>query len=103
MAPIKKNDIVMVLRGKDAGKTGRVLKSFPRENRALVEGVNLVKKHMRKRSENEPAGIISIPAPLYLSKLALYCPSCKKGVRVGIKVLKDKSKLRICKKCQSTL
>lgn len=103
MAYIKKNDTVMVLSGKDAGKTGRVLKSFPRENRALVEGINIVKKHMRKRSEHEPAGITSIPAPIYISKLALYCSSCKKGVRVGVKVLEDKSKLRICKRCQSTL
>lgn len=100
---IKKDDTVIVLSGKDKGKTGRVLRVIPQKERAIVEGVNLVKKHLRRRSESDPGGITPVPAALHVAKLALYCSSCKKGVRIGTKVLEDKSKIRVCKKCQSTL
>lgn len=100
---IKKNDTVIVLCGKDKGKTGKVLKLFPDRERAIVEGINIVKKHMRKRSEQDPGGITQVPAPMRTTKLGVYCSSCKKAVRFSIKILEDKSKIRVCKKCQATL
>ncbi len=96
---IKRGDKVVVLAGKDKGKMGKVLKVFPEKNRAIVEGINLVKKHFRRRSENEPGGIKEIPAPIHISNLALFCPNCNRGVRFGVKILEDKSKVRICRRC----
>ncbi|HIE36083.1 MAG TPA: 50S ribosomal protein L24 [Candidatus Omnitrophica bacterium] len=100
---IKRGDKVVILAGKDKGKTGKVLKVFPKEMRAIVEGVNLVKKHIRRRGENEPGGIKEIPAPLHISNLALFCSNCNRGVRFGIRILEDKSKIRVCKKCQQPI
>jgi len=100
---IKRGDKVVILAGKDKGKTGKVLKVFPKEMRAIVEGVNLVKKHIRRRGENEPGGIKEIPAPLHISNLALFCSNCNRGVRFGIRILEDKSKIRVCKRCQQPI
>lgn len=100
---IKKGDKVTVLAGKDKGKTGKVLRVFPGKYRAVVDGVNMVKKHFRRRSESDPQGIKDIPLPVNISNLALFCPGCNKGVRFGVSVLKDKSKVRICRKCQKEI
>jgi len=100
---IKRGDKVVVLAGKDKGKTGKVLRVFPQKMRAIVEGVNLVKKHLRRRSENEPGGIKEIPAPIHLSNLALFCPHCNRGVRFEVKILEDKTKIRICKRCKKQI
>ncbi len=100
---VKKGDLVVVRKGKDKGKTGKILRVFPERNRALVEGVNLVKKHLRRRGENQPSGIVEIPAPISISNLSLWCNNCKRGVRFSVKILEDKSKLRLCKKCGSVL
>lgn len=118
---IKKGDKIIVLAGKDKGKTGKVLKAIPRKSskakikpskggfkavrrgRVIVEGVNLVKKHMRRRSESEPGGIKELPLSLDLSNVALFCGNCNKGVRFSVTVSKDKSKARICKKCKRPL
>jgi large subunit ribosomal protein L24 len=97
---IKKGDKVTVLSGKDRSKTGKVLKFSPEKERIVIEGVNLVKKHIRRRSESEPGGIKEIPAPIHISNVALYCPNCNRGVRFGVKVSDDKTKTRICKRCQ---
>lgn len=100
---IKKGDKVIVLSGKDKGKTGRVLKVVKESDRVIVEGINVVKKHMRRRSEGDSGGIKEIPAPLHFSNIALLCPQCNKGVRFSVKVLEDKSKIRVCSKCQKDL
>lgn len=100
---IKKGDVVIVRKGKDKGKTGKVLTIIQATNVAVIEGANLVKKHMRRRSEQQPSGILDIPAPIQLSNLALWCNSCKKGVRFSSKILDDKSKIRVCKKCGNSL
>jgi len=100
---IKKGDKVIVIAGKDKGKSGKVVKSFPKNLRVVVEGVNLVKKHLRRRSESEPGGIREVPRPLSISNVAILCSNCNKGVRTGIKIAKDKSKTRICKKCQKPI
>lgn len=100
---IKKGDKVTILSGKDKGKSGKVLEILKGDSKIVIEGLNLSKKHLRKRSESEPGGIKEIPMPLSLSKVALFCGSCSKPVRFGIKILKDKSKIRVCKKCQQEI
>ncbi|MBN2120101.1 MAG: 50S ribosomal protein L24 [Candidatus Omnitrophica bacterium] len=100
---IKKGDSVIVNKGKDKGKTGKVLKVILSNSRLIVEGVNIAKKHMRKRSEQQPSGILETPQPLHISNVSLFCSTCKKGVRFSVKVLEDKTKIRLCKKCQNTL
>ena len=100
---IKKGDKVQVLVGKDRGKIGKVLKVFTQNSKAVVEGVNLVKKHMRRRSESEPGGIKEIPTPVHASNLALVCPQCGRGARFGVKVSEDKSKAKVCKRCQQAI
>ena len=99
MLRIKKGDKVYVRSGRDKGKSGKVLKVLSARNRAIVEGVNLVKRHMRRRSEAEPGGIKELPASIHSSNLSLFCSHCNGGSRFGVKVLEDKTKIRICKKC----
>lgn len=105
---IKRNDNVKVLAGKDKGKTGKVLQVFPDLNRASVEGVNLLIKHMRPRKRGEKGQRIEFAAPLNISNLALLCPSCGKPTRVAHKILisedkKKHHKVRVCKKCQANI
>ncbi|UCC95437.1 MAG: 50S ribosomal protein L24 [Candidatus Omnitrophota bacterium] len=100
---IRKGDKVQVIAGKDKGKAGKVLKVLVSGNRVIVEGIALVKKHLRKRSESEPGGIKEIPSSVHISNVALLCPRCERGRRFGIKILKDKSKIRECTKCHQPL
>jgi len=97
---IKKGDRVVVIAGKNKGKVGKILQVSPKTKRVIVEGVNLVKKHVRRRSESETGGIKEVPATINASNVALLCGSCNKGVRFGVKISDDKSKVRICRKCQ---
>ncbi len=96
---IKKGDKVVVCAGRDKGKTGKVLMILTDKGRAVVEGINLVKKHLRKRSESEPGGIKEIPSSLHISNLNLFCSNCSRGIRFGVKISEDKSKVRICRRC----
>lgn len=100
MNKIKKNDTVFVLAGKDRGKTGKVFRVFPSDGRALVEGINYAKKHMRKTKQDQQGGIIQKEATINLSNLVVFCKTCKKGARVGISVLADGTKSRYCKRCK---
>jgi len=100
---IKKNDQVIVRAGKDKGKTGKVLRVFAAKQTLIVEGVNVAKKHMRKRSEQQASGIVETPRPLHRSNVQLWCGSCKKGSRFTVTVAKDKKKTRICTKCRNPL
>jgi len=95
---IKKGDTVLVISGKWKGKTGKVLRAFPREFKVLVEGVNIVKKHQKPKRTGEKGQILEIPKPIPVSKVKLICPSCKKATRVGYKIEKN-GKFRVCKKC----
>lgn len=97
---IKKGDRVKVLLGKDKGKEGTVVHVSKSKGRALVEGVNIYKRHVRKMQGVE-GGIIDIPKSLDISNLALICPNCQKPTRVGFKT--DKGKVRICKKCKKEI
>ncbi|OGX31527.1 MAG: 50S ribosomal protein L24 [Omnitrophica WOR_2 bacterium RIFCSPLOWO2_12_FULL_46_30] len=103
MLRIKKNDIVMVTSGKDKGKTGKVLFIARDLTRAAVSGINLVKKHMRKTQENQQGGVVQVERPVSLSNIMPFCKNCNRPVRVGISISKDKTKLRICKKCKQPL
>ncbi len=95
---IKKGDKVEVLLGKDRSRQGVVRKVFPIQGSALIEGINIVKKHVKARGKDHPGGILEVEKPLAISKLAVICPNCKKPTRIGFRVEKD-SKYRICKKC----
>jgi large subunit ribosomal protein L24 len=96
---IKKGDTVLIISGKDKGRTGKVIKALPKENKVIVEGLNLVKKHLRPKRSGEKGQIVSIPQPLYVSKVKLICPKCKKPTRVGYEISNDQ-KFRRCKKCK---
>lgn len=95
---IKKGDTVLIISGKNKGKKAKVLESIPRQNRIVVEGVNIVKKHRRSKREKEKGQIIEMPKPINTSNAKLVCPKCSQPSRVGYK-LTEKGKYRICKKC----
>lgn len=103
MQKIKKGDIVYVIKGRDKGKKGRVLTIFTDTKRALVEGVNFVKKHKRQTRQDQQGGIVSIESAISLSNLMFFCKSCNLAVRLGINILKDKTKSRFCKKCKEAV
>ena len=103
MLHIKKNDMVKVLAGKDRGKSGKVLKVYPRTKRAIVQGVNFTKKHARKTRQDDQGGIIHREAPLSVSNLEVICKGCNRPTRIGFDVLGDGSKVRYCKKCKEAL
>jgi large subunit ribosomal protein L24 len=107
---IKKGDKVKILAGKDQGKIGKVLQVFAAANRASVEGLNLLIKHMRPRKQGEKGQRIEFPAPINLSNVMLVCPKCDRPTRVAHKYLevmkndiKQKKKVRICKKCKQVM
>jgi len=100
---IRKGDLVQVIKGKDAGKRGKVLKVYPGQGRVIVEGVNFLKKHKRRTQQDQQGGIVSIEAPLAISNLMLVCKSCSKPVRVGFMVQQDGSKVRFCKSCKEVI
>ena len=95
---IKKNDTVIVLSGKDKGKKGKVLTAMPKEEKIIVEGINMATCHMKARKQGEEGGIVRREIPIRACKTALYCSTCKKGVRVGYNIDGDK-KTRVCKSC----
>lgn len=103
MLKIKKNDTVQVVKGRDRGKKGKVLQILPGAKRALVEGINLVKKHKRKAKQDQQGGIISIESSISLANLMLFCKHCNRPVRVGFKAVKDTQKFRFCKSCKEPL
>jgi len=97
-----KKDTVMVISGKDKGKTGEILKVYPKKGKVLVKGVNVVSKHQKPNKENTQGGIIHKEAPIFSSKVMLYCNKCKNVTRISYKILEDGSKVRVCKKCNET-
>ena len=101
---VKKGDTVIVLSGKDKGKKGKVLAVSPAEQKVIVEGINMVTKHVKPRRMGEPGGIVKAEGAMYASKVQLVCPRCGKPTRIGHKILADGSKVRMCKneKCGET-
>ncbi len=100
---IKRDDTVLVIAGKDRGKTGKVHRVLPREGKVVVAGVNIVKRHTKPRGAARQAGIIEREAPLHASKVALICTRCNKPTRVGYRLLGDGSKARYCKRCDEVI
>ena len=94
---IKRDDKVMVIAGKEKGKTGKVHKVFPKKDRAVVEKVNFIKRHTRPGPHSRQGGIIEKESPIHLSNIALYNPETKKADRVGVKILEDGRKVRFYK------
>jgi large subunit ribosomal protein L24 len=103
MLGIKRNDVVKVLTGKDKGKSGKVVRVYAITGRALVQGVNFVKKHMRKKKQEDQGGIVQKEATINLSNLMLICKRCNRPTRIGVDVLGDGTKARYCKKCKEVL
>jgi len=103
MQKIKKNDIVQIIKGEDKGKQGKVINVIEDGARALVEGLNLAKKHKRQSRQDQKGGIVSIEMPVSVSNLMLFCKHCSKPTRVGVMVLKDGTKTRMCKSCKGAL
>ncbi|MGD0576589.1 MAG: 50S ribosomal protein L24 [Candidatus Staskawiczbacteria bacterium] len=105
---LKKGDNVLIIAGKDKGKTAKILKALPKELKILVEGANLKKKHVRPKREGEKGQVVAIPAPLDISNVKLICPKCGKATRVGYKTERPTGdgypvKNRICKKCKQAI
>ena len=103
MLKIRKDDIVVCRAGKDKGKKGKVLSVFPKQNQAIVEGINFIKRHTRKIREDRQGGIIQKEAAIQISNLMLFCNKCNKSARVGFTLLKNGSKARVCKKCHEVI
>jgi len=102
--PIKKNDEVYVLRGKDRGKTGRVLIVIPTKDRVVVEGVQMIKRHTRPNPQkNIKGGIVEKEAAIHISNVAIVCKNCKKHTRIANKILADGQVTRACKRCGATI
>ena len=101
---IKKNDEVFVLRGKDRGKTGRVLTVIPQKQRIVVEGVQMIKRHTRPNPQkNIKGGIVEKEASIHISNVSVVCKNCKERTRIGMSVLADGRRERTCKKCGNAL
>ncbi|MBC7190248.1 50S ribosomal protein L24 [Candidatus Aerophobetes bacterium] len=107
MSRIKVGDQVVVLSGKDKGKVGKVIQRIPKEDKIVVEGVNIVKRHIRATRRGQDSGIVAKEAPIPSCKVMLICPRCGKRTRIGVKINilsnGEKEKLRICKKCQEVI
>jgi large subunit ribosomal protein L24 len=102
--PLRKNDNVLVITGKDRGKRGRILKVLPEKNRLIVEGVNLIKRHTKPNpGRNIKGGIVEREASLHASNVQLVCPECGAQTRVGHKILGDGRKVRVCRKCEGVV
>jgi large subunit ribosomal protein L24 len=100
---VKTGDTVVVLVGKDRGKQGKVLAVSPKESKVIVEGCNMVSKHVKPRRMGEQGGIVKAESAIYSCKVQVVCPRCGKATRVAHKILEDGSKERICKKCGESL
>ena len=100
---LKKNDQVEVITGKDKGRVGKVLKVLKDTDKALVERINMIKRHTKPREMNQQGQIIEREAPIHVSNLQLICPECTKTGRIGKKILDDGTKTRYCKSCGGTI
>ena len=102
--PIRKNDNVVVITGKDRGKRGRVLRLVPAKNRLIVEGVNIVKRHTRPNPrQNVKGAVVEHEAALHASNVQLICPDCGAPARIGRRLLGDGRKVRVCRKCDGVV
>ncbi len=102
---VKTGDEVLIITGKDRGKRGKIKQALPKENRVVVEGLNIVKRHMKARGPGRPSGIIEMEAPIHVSNVMLICPHCGRAARTGKRFLEETDhkgrprKVRFCKAC----
>ncbi len=101
--PVKKNDMVMVIAGRERGKTGKVLRVLPAEGRVIVERLNVVKRHSKPRGPASPGGIVEKEAPIDVSNVMVFCERCNAPVRVGVKRAADGARSRACRRCGEAL
>ncbi|ERI95354.1 ribosomal protein L24 [Clostridiales bacterium oral taxon 876 str. F0540] len=99
---VRKKDTVMVISGKDKGKVGEVLAVMPKTGKVVVKGINVVSRHTKPNKANMQGGIVKKEAPIFSSKVMLYCNNCKNVTRISHKILDDGTKVRVCKKCGET-
>jgi large subunit ribosomal protein L24 len=100
---LKVNDQVEVITGKDKGRVGKIFRIYRKSDKALVERINMIKRHTKARAEGQEGQIVDKEAPIHVSNLMLVCPKCTNTVRVGSKTLDDGTKVRICKKCSESV
>ncbi|ALC17573.1 50S ribosomal protein L24 [Desulfuromonas soudanensis] len=96
---VKKDDMVMVIAGKEKGKSGKVVRVFPEKGRIVVENLNMIKRHTRPNRANAEGGIVEKEAAIDASNVLLLCGACNKAARTGVRILDDGTKTRFCKKC----
>jgi len=96
---IKKNDMVMVIKGRDRGKTGKVMRVLPERGRVVIERLNIVKRHSKSRGAQSPGGIVEKEASINISNVMIFCDRCNAPVRVGVKSAADGAKSRNCRRC----
>ena len=100
---LKVNDQVEVITGKDKGRVGKIIKVYKKSDKALVERINMIKRHTKARAEGQEGQIVDKEAPIHVSNLMLVCPKCTNTARVARKTLDDGTKVRICKKCSESV
>ena len=100
---VKKDDMVMIISGKDKGKKGKILRAYPNDSRVVVEGVNIVVKHRKPRAANQQGGIVKQEAAIHSSNVMLICKKCNKPTRIAKKILENGDKVRVCKKCNEVI
>jgi len=100
---IKRDDEVIVISGDDKGKRGKVIEVAPKEGKLIIDGVNIVSKHVKPRRQGQPGGIIKTAGPIYACKVMPYCSRCGKGARVKQKITDDKKHVKTCAKCGEEL
>jgi large subunit ribosomal protein L24 len=100
---IRKNDTVVIIAGKDRGKKGKVRRAFPDQDRVIVEGLNMIKRHSRAGRAARQAGIIELEAPIHVSDVMLVCEKCGEPTRVGFRFLDDGKKVRVCNSCREVI
>ncbi len=100
---IRKNDTVLIIAGKDRGKKGKVRFAYPKNERVLVEGINMIKKHIRAMRQARQAGIIEREAPIDVTNVMLLCSKCNHPTRVGFRFLADSKKVRVCRVCNEVI
>ncbi len=103
MQKVKRDDLVLVIGGKERGKQGQVREILPKAQRVIVQGLNMVKRHERQQDQSKPGGIIEKEAPLHLSNVKLICPACQKPTRSSARVRSDGVKVRVCRSCSQDI
>jgi large subunit ribosomal protein L24 len=100
---LKKDDVVMVIAGKEKGKSGRILKLLPKKNRVIVEKVNMIKRHTKPTRQMPQGGVLEKEGSIHVSNVMIICHRCNVPVRIGKRIMEDGSKVRVCRKCGEVL